>query len=181
MALLEDQAQQSVREALRPQDATGETSVADLARRGLAAFGEAGGSLGKTTAQWRFGRGPFAPLQLLTGGRAEVLHHGVALLRRFFERHPRFAFIAHPGSELVMETIGGGLRSREFALVKTDRDRVTQIVDGMNFRGGERRIAEDFANDIAPRVTCGVYRVTRHAGRRCSGRTRTTRSTPRLR
>ena len=85
------------------------------------------------------------------------------MLRRFVETHPRFAFVSFPNGEPVMETIGGGLRAGEFALVKNDRDRLVGMVNGMSFRGGDRRLAEDFAEEVGPLVTCGVYRVTRHA------------------
>ncbi len=62
-----------------------------------------------------------------------------------------------------METIGGGLRAGEFALVKTDRDRLVNLVNGMSYRGGDRSLAEDFAEEVGPLVTCGVYRVAYHA------------------
>lgn len=164
LALLEERAQQQARERLRGHDADGDAGPAELTRRGIAAYAERAILLEKATAQWRLGRGPFAPLQLLTGsGRSAAMRHGLTLLRRFVDEHPRFAFVAHPGGEPVMETIGGGLRAGEFALVKTDHERCRDLVEASDRRGGDRRFAEQFVEEVSPLVTCGVYRVTRHA------------------
>ena len=163
LALLEDQARRQAQAAMRDDDGFDQGNVAELARRGIATFAERAILLDRATASWRFGRGPLAPLQLLTGGGGEALRQGVKMLRRFVESHPRFAFVSFPNGEPVMETIGGGLRAGEFALVKTDRDRLVGMVNGMSFRGGDRRLAEDFAEEVGPLVTCGVYRVSRHA------------------
>jgi hypothetical protein len=161
LALLEDQVRRQARDALGDEPDGG--NVAELARRGIASFAERAVLLDRATAAWRFGAGQLAPLQLLTGGNGAALHHGVAMLRRFVETHPRFAFAATFDSEPAMEVIGGGLRAGEFALVKTDRQRLVSLVNGMSFRGGDRRLAEDFAEEVGPLITCGVYRVTAHA------------------
>ena len=165
LALLEDQAQRQARERLRP-DVTSddERGPAELARRGIAAYAERLILLDEATAPWRFGRGPFAPYELLTGsGNMHVLRRGLAMLRRYVDEGVRFAFVANPGRERVLELIGAGLRPGEFALVQTDRDRCDQIVEEGNLRGEHRELAQAFVRQVAPRVTCGVCRVTRTA------------------
>ncbi len=166
LALLEDQARRQAREAMR-HDEPVDGNVAELTRRGIATFAERAVLLDKATAAWRFGRGPLAPLQLLTGGGGEALRQGVTILRRFVESHPRFAFVSFPNGEPVMETIGGGLRAGEFALVKTDRDRLVQMVNGMSFRGGDRTAGRGLRGRDRP--ARDVRRLPRHATRAAAG------------
>ena len=165
LQLLESQAARQVRERLRPDGgADDDRGPAELARRGIAAYAERAILLDEATAPWRFGRGPFAPYELLTGsGNMEILRRGLAVLRRYVEEGVRLAFVANPGRERVLELIGSGLRPGEFALVQTDRHRCHQIVEEGNLRGEHRAYAEAFVREIAPRVICGVCRVTRAA------------------
>ena len=130
--------------------------VAELARRGVRAYAERAALLERAEAPWRIGAGPFAPYELLTGsGRPEVLRRGLDLLRRFVGEHPRFAFAATAGREPVLEMIGSGLRPGEVALVQHDRHRCRRMIDQGNLRGDDRRLAERFADEVAPQRDAG--------------------------
>ena len=136
----------------------------ELARRGLRAYAERAILLDETDARWRLGGGPFAPFELLTGGGGStLLNAGLDLLTRWVESGVPFAFVAGDAGEAVLRTVGGALRPGEFALVATDQHRCNTIVEQSTQRPADRRRAERFVDDIAPRVTGGVYRVSRHA------------------
>ena len=141
----------------------GRERLAELARRGIRTYAERAILLDRAESAWRFGGGPFAPLELLTGsGSRELLHAGLDLLERWVESHPRFAFVADAGED-VLRTLGGALRPGEFALVGTDRARCLRIVENGSQRGAERDRAFDFAERVSGRVTSGVYRASRRA------------------
>ncbi|MEM6314081.1 MAG: hypothetical protein AAF743_08335 [Planctomycetota bacterium] len=151
--LLESRARQDRSDA-------GETSLAELAKRGIRAWAERAILLEKTDVVWRFGRGPFTPFELLSGGGyPEVLRAGLDVLTRFAQTCKTFAFVGTPGRDKVMETIGGGLRPGEFALLVHDVARCKQMVERTNLAAAERNRVDRYIEEVAPRITCGVYRV----------------------
>ena len=145
--------------------AGGGAGASRLARRGVRAFAERAVLFERTDARWRIGSGPFAPLELLTGGGSGgLLRAGLDLLTRWVDAGVPFAFVAADGEgERVLRTVGGALRPGEFALVSTDEHRCGEIVRRSNWAGGDRSRAEQFVEEVSPRVTAGVYRASRLA------------------
>jgi hypothetical protein len=114
----------------------------------------------KATAPWRMGHGNPAPYELLTGsGNMDLLREGLAAVRSLVLDHRRIVYIPSAAGERLLLTIGYALNPFEFAVVRTDYERIFRIVEKGNLRGAHRADAIDFVNEIGPKVVVGVYRT----------------------
>ena len=95
------------------------------------------------------------------------------VIRRLVEGHRKFVFVASEPSERVLLSIGQALRPLEYAIVRTLRQDIEQMVEGARFplnvdadttwdgvRLTPARWLARFRDVVGPQVAVGVYRAT---------------------
>jgi hypothetical protein len=153
----------------------GRDALARLARRGILAYAERAILFRRASASWRLGHGNPAPFELITGsGSLDLMIEATRLVRDAVEETPRFLFVASEPSDRFLLSIGNALRPLEFAIVRTLKESVEDIVANVYF--ADRRHSADttwggahltplewiarFRDEVAPRIVVGVYRAT---------------------
>lgn len=137
-----------------------EAQISELLGRGLMSYSERAVLAHKATAPWRMGHGNPAPYELLTGsGNMELLREGLAAVRTLVLDHQRVVYVPSAAGERLLLTIGYALNPFEFAVVRTDHQRMYRIVDKGNLRGEHRELASEFVEDVGPKIAVGVYRT----------------------
>ncbi len=137
-------------------------ALSELSRRGIMAYAERAVLLHESAAIWRMGHGSPMPVELLSGsGSMELLAAGVAVVRALVEQHRRFVFIPSSSRERDWLTVGQALRPLEFAIVDTMESRLQRIVEAAHYyRPADRQLAQQFVDDVGPRIALGLYRVS---------------------
>jgi hypothetical protein len=142
---------------------SGQHPLAELGRRGIAAYAERSVLTNVSSAAWRMGRGNPAPYELLTGaGAMDLVVPACDLLQELLTKHRRFVFVPTRGYRSLL-TIGRALAPLEFAVVHRLRTYIEDIVVQGHLRGHRLRRAQDFVGDVGESVVVGVFRASRHA------------------
>lgn len=144
-------------------------TLSELARRGIMEYAERAVLLEQSTAPWRFGHGPVAPYELLTGGglvsegKMPLLDASAEVLRGLVLDHEQFIFVPSTISDRWLITVGDALRPLEYAVVESAQRRMSAVVEGGHYAGEYTERARDLVADVGPKVVVGVFRAARGA------------------
>lgn len=134
--------------------------LSHLFRRGILAWAQRAVLVRRSDKPWRMGHGQPAPHELLTGsGNMDLLHASLDVLRQLILEHKRFIFVPSESGERFLLTIGNALNPGEFAIVETNERRMAPLIQEGHLHGRHYRAAQDFFEDAAHRIVCGVYRT----------------------
>lgn len=130
-----------------------------LAGRGIMAYAERAILRDKSTAIWRMGQGNPAPYEILTGWWANKIEHFNMSLRLIqdYVDYKKFVFVPSTPRARHLLTLGDALYPMEFAIVETLQEYAEKLARG-HYRVTEKAM-RIFANDLAPQIVVGVYRV----------------------
>jgi hypothetical protein len=147
----------------RKRNSDGRDQLSNLARRGIMAYAERALLRDNSTATWRMGHGSVLPFELVSGLWASTLgnlRQSLELLE-WYVHYGRFVFVPHRTQKRHLLMIGNALRPREYALVHTLQPDIRNLIDRGHYRdeNGVRPAMERLANDVAPRIVVGVFRV----------------------
>lgn len=108
------------------------------------------------------GRGSAVPFELLTGSGAalRLIEPGAELLRELLLGHRRYVFVPSATRQRGLLTIGNALGPLEFAVLRTIRSEIEDIVERGNLRGRQREVAKAFVADVGDEVAVGVFRTS---------------------
>lgn len=138
-------------------------TMSELARRGIMSFAERAVLVHKSTAPWRVGHGSPAPYELLTGsGMRDLLQSSIELLEQLVMDHQRFVFVPSSANRFYL-TIGDALRPLEYAIVDSNEDVITRIVDLGHYRGAWADMiprVRRFAQEAGSKIAVGVFRAS---------------------
>lgn len=138
--------------------------VSRLGRQGLLSFAQRAVLAYRSDAPWRIGDGEPAPFELLTGsGAMRLVEPAVAALRELLLGHRRFVFVPATTRERGLLTIGNALGPLEFAVLRTLRSQITDVVERGHLTGEQRATARSFVDDVGDQVAVGVLRSSRWA------------------
>jgi hypothetical protein len=141
----------------------GGDQMSELARRGIMAYAERAILKDKSQANWRMGHGSPAPYELLTGlWSSQAYRIKISLdLIKWYVNFGRFVFVPSAPRRRHLLMIGNALNPLEFAIVHTLEPDIRRMIDQGGYReeSGVRPLMEEFANEIAPRIVVGLYRV----------------------
>ena len=138
-------------------------TMSELARRGIMAFAERAVLVRKATAPWRMGHGSPAPYELLTGsGMRDLLEGSIDLLEELVMHHQKFLFVPSTANRFYL-TIGDALHPLEYAIVESNEDVITRILERGHYRGAwadmKPRVRR-FAQEAGSKIAIGVFRAS---------------------
>lgn len=141
----------------------GESSLSELARRGVAAYAERAALRDCSTAPWRMAIGNPAPFELLSGlwiSNTDNLRISLGLIESCLA-HGRFVFVNHAARNRDLMVLGQALRPGEYLILQTLQSDVRRLIDRGHYRdeNGVRPMMEKFCEESAPRIVMGLYRV----------------------
>ena len=149
--------------------------LGDLARKTVMDYAERAVLLHRSEAPWRMGHGNPITYELLTGaGVLELLVAATRVLRGLITGHRKFVFVASEPREMLLLTIGQALHPGQYALVWPLDVPLRHWLHQRRFAvdvGDKVPWDEDdwmppaewiprFLDEIASRVTVGVYRAS---------------------
>ena len=150
------------REKRESQGMDGE-KLSELARRGIMAFAERAILKDKSQALWRMGHGNLVAYELITGlwaSKKERIQLSLDLID-WFVNYKRFVFVPSAPRKRHWLMIGNALKPMEFAIVQTLKPDIERMLESGGYRNesGVRPLMQAFANEVAPKIVVGLYRV----------------------
>jgi hypothetical protein len=152
------------REAIGRED----EGFSQLARRGIMAYAERAILKDRSKALWRMGHGSPAPNELLMGlwaSQKERIEISLELIRWYALEHKRFVFVPSAPRQRHLLTIGDALEPLEFVILSTLRPNIEHLINTGGYRddSGVRPAMRRFAEEVAPNIVMGLYRVWKGA------------------
>jgi hypothetical protein len=140
-----------------------EEKLSELARRGIMAFAERAILKDKSQALWRMGHGNLIAYELITGlwaSKKERIQLSLDLID-WFVNYKRFVFVPSAPRKRHWLMIGNALKPMEFAIIQTLKPDIEHMLESGGYRNesGVRPLMRVFANEVAPKIVVGLYRV----------------------
>ncbi|MCB9149552.1 MAG: hypothetical protein H6641_12400 [Caldilineaceae bacterium] len=137
--------------------------LSQLARRGIMAYAERAILSKKSSAPWRMGHGSPAPYELLTGlwsSQGERLQVSLDLIQWFVD-HKRFVFVPSAPGKRHLLTIGNALNPLEYVVLHSMQPDIDDMIIKGGYRDGSGALPrmKQFANEVAPNIAMGLFRV----------------------
>ncbi len=137
--------------------------LSELARRGIMTFAERAILKDKSQALWRMGHGNLIAYELITGlwaSKKERIQLSLDLID-WYVNYKRFVFVPSAPRKRHWLMIGNALKPMEFAIIQTLKPDIEHMLESGGYRNesGVRPLMRAFANEVAPKIVVGLYRV----------------------
>lgn len=147
----------------RESSGLGGEKLSELARRGIMTYAERAILKEKSKALWRMGHGNLVAYELITGlwaSKKERMRLSLDLID-WFVKYKRFVFVPSAPRKRHWLMIGNALKPMEYAIIQTLKPEIENMLDSGGYRddSGVRPLMKSFANDVAPQIVVGLYRV----------------------